>query len=313
MIREFKRSATNTKPSCRRVVQVMKATHMAKRRSTSLAAIAALFIGALTASASLAQAQATQNGNSQVAQDTRGDDYLPPWQRGKNAQGSEDGPGAPQRITPQQRSDPAPAPAPAPLADTYSARPSGDTTAAYRDPPPPDYRGGPGYAPPPPYEDDTYSSNEIVGAGHRFFGGVSKGLASVVEHAFEKQGRPNGYVLGDEAGGAFVAGLRYGEGTLYTKNAGVHRVYWQGPSFGYDFGAEGSKTMILVYNLRSVDQIFNRFAGVDGSAYFVGGVGVTFQTYDDVVLAPIRSGVGLRLGANVGYLKYTRTPTWNPF
>jgi hypothetical protein len=167
--------------------------------------------------------------------------------------------------------------------------------------------------PPPPYSDRTYSSEEIVDAGHRFFGGVSKELAKVVEYAFSKQGRPNGYILGEEAGGAVIAGLRYGEGRLYTKSFGVHRIYWQGPSLGYDFGAEGSKTLILVYNLGDVNQIYNRFAGVDGSAYLVGGAGVTFQTYDDVVLAPIRSGVGLRLGANVGYLKYTRTPTWNPF
>lgn len=287
---------------------------MAKRHSYSIAALSALLIGAVMASASLAQAQTAQPGNQQVAQDTRSDEYLPPWQRGQGGQRPGEGPGEPQRITPQ-RSDPGPAPAP--TADTYSARPdSAAAASAYRDPPPqPDYRDGPSqdYAPPPPYEGDTYSSNEIVSAGHKFFGGVSKGLANVVEHAFGNQGRPNGYILGDEAGGAFVAGLRYGEGTLYTKNAGVHRVYWQGPSFGYDFGAEGSKTMILVYNLQHVDQIYNRFAGVDGSAYFVGGVGVTFQTYDDIVLAPIRSGVGLRLGANVGYLKYTRTPTWNPF
>jgi hypothetical protein len=290
----------------------MKATHMAKRRSYSIAALSALLIGGMMASLSLAQAQTAQPGNQQVAQDTRNDEYLPPWQRGQGGQRPGEGPGEPQRITPQ-RSDPGPAPAP--TADTYSTRPDSATAAsAYRDPPP-DYRDGQsqGYAPPPPYEDDTYSSNEIVSAGHKFFGGVSKGLANVVEHAFSRQGRPNGYILGDEAGGALVAGLRYGEGTLYTKNAGVHRVYWQGPSFGYDFGAEGSKTMILVYNLQHVDQIYNRFAGVDGSAYFVGGVGVTFQTYDDIVLAPIRSGVGLRLGANVGYLKYTRTPTWNPF
>ncbi len=167
--------------------------------------------------------------------------------------------------------------------------------------------------PPPPYSDRTYSSEEIVDAGHRFFGGVSKELAKVVEYAFSKQGRPNGYILGEEAGGAVIAGPRYGEGRLYSKSFGVHRIYWQGPSFGYDFGAEGSKTLFLVYNLEDVNQIYNRFAGVDGSAYLVGGAGVTFQTYDDVVLAPIRSGVGLRLGANVGYLKYTRTPTWNPF
>jgi len=160
---------------------------------------------------------------------------------------------------------------------------------------------------------DSYSQNEILGAGHRFFGSVSKGLASVVEYAFRRSGRPNGYILGEDAGGAFVAGLRYGEGTLYTKDAGVHKVYWQGPSIGYDFGGEGSRTMVLVYNLRHPSQIFKRYAGVQGSAYFVGGVGIQFQQHGNVTLAPIRAGVGLRLGANVGYLKYTRTPTWNPF
>src|SRR5262245_2344374 len=166
------------------------------------------------------------------------------------------------------------------------------------------------------YEDgpsDTYSSREILHTGHSFFGSVSKGMATVLEYAFKSQGRPNGYVLGQEAGGAFVAGLRYGEGVLYTRDAGTHRVYWQGPSIGYDAGAEGSKVMILVYNLRDPGDIYQRFGGVDGSAYFVGGVGVTFQKSGDIVVAPIRSGVGLRLGANVGYLKYTPRPTWNPF
>jgi len=168
---------------------------------------------------------------------------------------------------------------------------------------------------PPPNEQDgdTFSIDEISGAGHRFFGNISKGLAKVIEHTFSRAGRPNGYILGEEAGGAFIAGLRYGEGTLYTKDAGRHKVYWQGPSIGYDFGAEGSKTMILVYNLRDPNEIYQTFGGVDGSAYFIGGVGVTFQTRDHLTLAPIRSGVGLRLGANVGYLKYTRKPTWNPF
>jgi len=149
--------------------------------------------------------------------------------------------------------------------------------------------------------------------GHSFFGSVSKGLANVVEYAFKNQGRPNGYILGQEASGAFVAGLRYGEGILYTRDAGTHRVYWQGPSIGYDAGAEGSKVMMLVYNLRDPGDMYQRFGGVDGSAYFVGGVGVTFQKSGDIVVAPIRSGVGLRLGANVGYLKYTPRPTWNPF
>jgi len=169
---------------------------------------------------------------------------------------------------------------------------------------------------PGPYADqgpDGYSSDEIVAAGRNFFGTVSGGLASVIEYAFQKQGRPNGYILGEEAGGAFVAGLRYGEGLLHTRDAGTHKVYWQGPSIGYDFGAEGSKTMILVYNLNRPGQLYKRFTGVDGSAYLVGGVGLTFQKRGNVVLAPIRSGVGVRLGANVGYLKYSRYPTWNPF
>jgi hypothetical protein len=163
------------------------------------------------------------------------------------------------------------------------------------------------------HSDGTYSPSEIADAGRGFFGSVSKGLASVIEHAFKRQGRPNGYILGEEAGGAFVAGLRYGEGTLFTRDAGTHKVYWQGPSLGYDFGGEGSKVMVLVYNLRDPRDIFERFGGVDGSAYLVGGVGITFLNRDHVTLAPIRSGIGLRLGANVGYLKYTPRPTWNPF
>lgn len=160
---------------------------------------------------------------------------------------------------------------------------------------------------------ETYSNEEIMSAGHRFFGRVSSGLASVIEHAFHKSGRPNGYILGEEAGGAFIAGLRYGEGSLHTKNAGEHKIFWQGPSIGYDFGAEGSKTMILVYNLQRVEDIYTTFGGVDGSAYFIGGIGITFQKHEHMTLAPIRSGIGFRLGANVGYLKYTRRPTWNPF
>ncbi len=204
--------------------------------------------------------------------------------------------------------------------DNYR-RYEGPNTAARRDEgpgygepyhPPGEYdRGPPPDRGPAPYE--SYSQNEIIAAGHRFFGSVSEGLASVVEYAFQKSGRPNGYILGEDAGGAFVAGLRYGEGTLYTKDAGVHKVYWQGPSIGYDFGGEGSKTMVLVYNLRDPYQIYERYAGVQGSAYIVGGVGIQFQTHGSVTLAPIRAGIGLRLGANVGYLKYTREPTWNPF
>ncbi len=159
----------------------------------------------------------------------------------------------------------------------------------------------------------TYSQGDIKSAGHKFFGSISQGMASIIEYAFQQSGRPNGYILGEDAGGAFFAGLRYGEGRLYTRDAGSHKVYWQGPSIGYDFGGEGSKTMILVYNLSDPSDIFHRFGGVQGSAYLIGGVSIQFQKYGDVILAPIRSGIGLRLGANVGYLKYTRRPTWNPF
>ncbi len=164
-----------------------------------------------------------------------------------------------------------------------------------------------------PLREETYSDDEILNAGHRFFGKVSKGLAKVIARAFKSEGRPNAYILGEEAGGAFVAGLRYGEGTMVTKHFGRYKVYWQGPSIGYDFGAEGSKTMILVYDLRHPDDIYQKFAGVNGSAYLVGGIGLTYQKQGDVVLARIQSGVGVRLGANIGYLKYTRRPTWNPF
>ena len=159
----------------------------------------------------------------------------------------------------------------------------------------------------------TYSRNEVVDAGHRFFGSLSSGLAKAIEYVFQTAGRPNGYILGEDAGGAFVAGLRYGEGRLYTKHAGVHRVFWQGPSIGYDFGGDGARTMTLVYNLRSPNDVYRRFGGVQGSAYIVGGASVQLLKADDMTLAPIRTGVGLRLGANIGYLKYTRRPTWNPF
>ncbi|MEQ8825031.1 MAG: DUF1134 domain-containing protein [Filomicrobium sp.] len=169
------------------------------------------------------------------------------------------------------------------------------------------------YQAPPPQDGGSFSEDEILQTGHEFFGSISQGLAKVIEKAFNEQGRPNGYILGEDAGGAFIAGLRYGEGTLYTRDYGTRKVYWQGPTVGYDFGAEGSKTMVLVYNLRHPNEIFGRFGGVQGAAYVVGGVGLQVMQRDDVTLAPIRSGVGLRLGANVGYLKYTRSPTWNPF
>ena len=161
--------------------------------------------------------------------------------------------------------------------------------------------------------DQRYSSNELVNAGHQFFGTISQGLAGVIERAVSQWGQPNGYILGEEAGGAFVGGLRYGDGTLYTKNAGDLRVFWQGPSIGLDWGGDGARTMMLVYNLPRTDAVYQRFAGVAGSAYFIGGFGMTALTADNIVVVPIRSGVGLRLGANIGYLKFTPSATWNPF
>jgi hypothetical protein len=206
--------------------------------------------------------------------------------------------------------------------------PPGPPPGGYPPPPPP---GPPGYppppaypppaypppnyapAPPPPPPQQNYQSDELIAEGHRFFGTVSRGLAQVIETAVGRWGQPNGYVLGEEAGGAFFGGLRYGEGMLYTKNAGDLKVYWQGPTLGWDFGGEGARTMMLVYNLPATEAIYQRFAGIDGSAYLVGGFGMTALTANDIVLVPIRSGVGLRLGANVGYLKFTPSSTWNPF
>ncbi len=166
---------------------------------------------------------------------------------------------------------------------------------------------------PQPGQPPTYSPGELVDAGHRFFGSVSRGLATIIERAVSRWGQPNGYILGQEAGGAFFGGLRYGEGALYTKNAGDLRVYWQGPTLGWDVGGEGARTMMLVYNLPATEAVYQRFGGVDGSAYLVGGFGMTVLTANNIVLIPIRSGVGARLGANVGYLKFTPHPTWNPF
>jgi hypothetical protein len=162
-------------------------------------------------------------------------------------------------------------------------------------------------------QSDKFSVDEIVKSGHTFFGSVSQGLASVVEAAFQKWGQPNGYILGQEASGAFFGGLRYGEGKLYTKNAGERPVFWQGPSVGFDVGGEGARTMMLVYNLPSTEAIYRRFGGVDGSAYFIGGFNATALASDNILVVPIASGVGARLGVNMGYLKFTKESTWNPF
>jgi hypothetical protein len=159
----------------------------------------------------------------------------------------------------------------------------------------------------------TYSAQEIVDKGHSFFGSTTRGLATIVEKATSQWGEPDAYILGEEGSGAFVGGLRYGEGKLFTRRENGEKVFWQGPSVGFDFGGDGARTMILVYNLRSPMSLFTRFAGVNGSAYFIGGFGMTALREYDTVLVPIRTGIGARLGVNVGYLKFTRNSTWNPF
>lgn len=166
--------------------------------------------------------------------------------------------------------------------------------------------------------DGTYTAEEIVSAGHRFFGEISGSLATLVEKAVSKFGLPNGYIIGQEGSGAIIGGLRYGDGVLYTKMEGQKQVYWQGPSVGWDLGGDGNRTMMLVYDLPNSLSIYRRYGGVNGSAYLVGGLGMTVLANTQtpgrtVTLVPIRSGVGARLGVNVGYLKFTPRPTWNPF
>ena len=192
---------------------------------------------------------------------------------------------------------------------SLAAGPAGAQTMPPQQPPPataPEQQ-------PPSHDTNHFSPDELIDAGHHFFGGVSRGLAMIMQKAFSQWGEPNGYILGEEGSGAFVGGLRYGDGTLYTKNAGDLRVFWEGPSIGFDAGADGARTMMLVYNLPATQAIFDRFGGVNGSAYFIGGFGMTALTANNIVLVPIRSGVGFRLGANLGYLKFTQQPTWNPF
>ena len=165
---------------------------------------------------------------------------------------------------------------------------------------------------------ESFSGEELIASGHHFFGTASKGLAMTVEEAVRRWGEPNGYIVGQEASAAIFGGLRFGEGMLFTRNAGERRIYWQGPSLGFDLGGDGGRTMMLVYNLPAAEALFaeglhTRFVGLNGSAYVVGGFGFTAAMYDEMIVVPIRTGVGARLGVNVGYLKFTPEPTWNPF
>jgi hypothetical protein len=211
---------------------------------------------------------------------------------------------APKTKTGVAKQPPAPEPAP-------KAVPKPPDVAVVAPPPaPPDPAPGPAPATP---EVEGYSIEEIRAASAGFFGQVSANLGAVIEYLFSKSGRPTGYVLGTEGGGAFLAGVRYGKGVLYMRNGETQQIFWHGPSLGLDVGGEGSKTLFLIYKLKAPDQLYSSFTGIDGSAYLVGGVGATLVTNGSVVMAPIRSGVGLRLGANIGYIRFTPKATWNPF
>ena len=161
-------------------------------------------------------------------------------------------------------------------------------------------------------EEDTYDQESVLKAATDFFGQTAEGLGKVIEKAFKEQGRPNGYIRGEEASGAIGVGLRYGEGELTLKRGASAKVYWSGPSIGFDLGGNASKVFVLVYHLPNVDAIYRRYPGVEGSLYYLGGAGINYQRADGVTLAPIRLGVGLRSGANVGYVHYRRHKSLNP-
>ena len=184
--------------------------------------------------------------------------------------------------------------------------------------------GGPGSPPPPSPsatatpsystgQAETYSRDEIVNNVSDFLGVTAEAAGGAIERVFQDNGRPTAYVAGEEGGAAIVGGARYGRGLLYMKNRQPIEVFWQGPSIGWDFGGNASRVFTLCYNLHYPEVIFQRFPGVEGSAYLIAGLGVNYLRSDDITLAPIRAGVGLRLGANVGYLGFSRTRRFLPF
>ncbi|HTO41124.1 MAG TPA: DUF1134 domain-containing protein [Rhizomicrobium sp.] len=160
---------------------------------------------------------------------------------------------------------------------------------------------------------DQFTESEIVQAASGFFGMTTEAVAKAVQKIFSERGLPDAYIKGEEGSGAFVVGLRYGSGYLIRKRHKPLKVYWQGPSIGFDVGGNASKNFTLIYNLRRADRLFQKFPGVEGSYYFIAGIGVNYQRADEITLAPMRTGIGLRAGVNAGYLTYTREHTLNPF
>ncbi len=168
-------------------------------------------------------------------------------------------------------------------------------------------------APTAPVKTATHKKDDLIGAAERVFGKGAKGLGELMEKILADQGEPNAYIAGREASGAFVVGLRYGSGTLVHKVEGERPIYWTGPSVGFDVGGDATRTFILVYNLYDTQDLYRRYAQVEGRAYFVGGLSATYLRRGNVVVIPIRLGVGMRLGANVGYMNFTEKSPWLPF
>jgi len=209
--------------------------------------------------------------------------------------------------SPLAEADPAPAPPPAPPPTTPAAADAAAQEGA--PPPPPATAQGQAAA----AADNGYAQDDVLSAAEGVFGKGAEGLAKLIEKIFREQGRPNAYIAGREAGGAVVVGVRYGSGTLFHKVEGQIPVYWTGPSLGFDLGANGAKSFVLVYNLFDSNDIFRRYPAVEGTAYVVGGFTATYLRRGDIVLIPIRLGVGWRLGVNVGYMNFTRKSRVLPF
>lgn len=212
-------------------------------------------------------------------------------------------------------------------AQPQTAQPSYDTT--WQDPAPVD-QSAPAYGEPvaaspapssqvaqPPgaaaAQGDTYKQDDLIGAAEGLFGKGAEGVARMIEDLLSKQGEPNGYIVGREAGGAIAFGVRYGSGTLYHKVEGQRPVYWTGPSIGFDLGANAANTFVLVYNLYDTEELYERYPAGGGDAYVVGGMTASYMRKGDVVLIPIRVGAGLRLGVNAGYMKFSKEQRWLPF
>ena len=164
-----------------------------------------------------------------------------------------------------------------------------------------------------PSPGESYQEDDLIGAAEGVFGKGAEGLAGIIEKILKDQGRPNAYIAGREASGAFVVGLRYGSGTLNHKIEGKREVYWTGPSIGFDVGGNAANTFVLVYNLYDTQDLYHRFPAAEGTAYLVGGFTASYLRWGDVVLIPIRLGVGYRLGVNAGYMKFSEKRNWLPF